>query len=161
MRLREGLVQLAARLDIAPSTVYRILRCARLNRLAFLDRATGEPVRRYEHDYPGSMGHVDVKKIGNIPDDGGWRYVRRKPGEKNRAATPNSRAMHTEARSSVMRSCTRSSTTTPASHTARSMTIRPPSRPSGYYAVQLSGSPTAASLSSEFCQTTAARTGRL
>ena len=46
IRLREGPVQLAARLDIAPSTVHRILRCARLNRLAYVDRATGEPVRR-------------------------------------------------------------------------------------------------------------------
>lgn len=87
IRLREGPVQLAARLDIAPSTVHRILRCARLNRLAYVDRATGEPVRRYEHDHPGSMVHVDVKKIGNIPDGGGWRYVGRKQGEKNRAAT--------------------------------------------------------------------------
>ena len=87
IRLREGPVQLAARLDIAPSTVHRILRCARLNRLAYVDRATGEPVRRYEHDHPGSMVHVDVKKIGNIPDGGDWRYVGRKQGEKNRAAT--------------------------------------------------------------------------
>ena len=32
--------------------------------------------------------HVDVKKLGNIPDGGGWRYVVRQQGEKNRAATP-------------------------------------------------------------------------
>ncbi|WP_405836207.1 IS481 family transposase [Streptomyces platensis] len=86
--LREGPVQLAARLDIAPSTVHRILRSARLNRLAYLDRATGEPVRRYEHDHPGSLVHVDVKKLGNIPDGGGWRYVGRRQGEKHRVATP-------------------------------------------------------------------------
>ncbi|MEW9515591.1 IS481 family transposase [Streptomyces tubercidicus] len=88
LRLREGPVQLAARLDIAPSTVHRILRSARLNRLAYLDRATGEPVRRYEHDHPGSLVHVDVKKLGNIPDGGGWRYVGRRQGEKHRVATP-------------------------------------------------------------------------
>ncbi|GAA4687681.1 hypothetical protein GCM10025781_00340 [Kocuria gwangalliensis] len=29
-----------------------------------------------------------MKKIGNIPDGGGWRYVGRQQGEKNRAATP-------------------------------------------------------------------------
>lgn len=31
--------------------------------------------------------HVDVKKIGIIPDGGGWRYVGRPQGQKNRAAT--------------------------------------------------------------------------
>jgi hypothetical protein len=34
---------------IAPSTVHRILRSARLNRLSHIDRATGQPIRRYEH----------------------------------------------------------------------------------------------------------------
>lgn len=71
MRLREGPVQLAARLSIAPSTVHRILTAARLNRLSYVDRATGEPIRRYEHPHPGSLVHVDVKKFGNIPDVGG------------------------------------------------------------------------------------------
>ena len=52
MRLREGPVQLAARLGIAPSTVHRILTTARLNRLSYVDRATGEPIRRYEHPPP-------------------------------------------------------------------------------------------------------------
>lgn len=88
IRLRERPVQLAARLGIAPSTVHRILSAARLNRLSYVDRATGEPVRRYEHPHPGSLVHVDVKKIGNIPDGDGWRYVGRFQGERNRAATP-------------------------------------------------------------------------
>lgn len=48
LRLREGPVQLAARVGIAPSTVHQILRRCGLNRLAYVDRATGEPVRRYE-----------------------------------------------------------------------------------------------------------------
>jgi len=87
--LREGPIQLAARLGIAPSTVHRILTSAGLNRLSYVDRATGEPIRRYERPYPGSLVHVDVKKIGNIPDGGGWRYVGRQQGEKNRAATPD------------------------------------------------------------------------
>ena len=87
-RLREGPVQLAARLGIAPPTVHPILRSARLNRLAYVDRATGEPIRRYEHDHPGSLVHVDVKKLGNIPDGGGWRYVGRRQGEKHRVAAP-------------------------------------------------------------------------
>ena len=40
------------------------LRLSGLNRLSYVDRATGEPVRRYEHPHPGSLVHVDVKKIG-------------------------------------------------------------------------------------------------
>lgn len=75
LRLREGPVQLAARLGIAPSTAGRILTACQLNRLSHVDRATGEPVRRHEHDHPGSLVHVDVKKLGNIPDGGGWRFV--------------------------------------------------------------------------------------
>lgn len=89
LRLREGPVQLAARVGIAPSTVHQILRRCGLNRLAYVDRATGEPVRRYEHPHPGSMIHVDVKKLGNIPDGGGWRFVGRGQGKRNRAATPD------------------------------------------------------------------------
>jgi transposase InsO family protein len=33
--------------------------------------------------------HVDVKKLGNIPDGGGWRYVGRQQGRQHRAATPD------------------------------------------------------------------------
>lgn len=29
--------------------------------------------RRYERQYPGELLHVDVKKLGRIPDGGGWR----------------------------------------------------------------------------------------
>ena len=78
---------MTSRLGIAPSTVHRNLVDARLSRLSHVDRSTGEPVRSYEHDHPGAMIHVDVKKLGNIPDGGGWRYVGRRQGEKNRAAT--------------------------------------------------------------------------
>lgn len=94
LRLREGPVQLASRVGVAPSTVHQILRRCRLNRLAHVDRATGEPVRRYEHPHPGSMIHVDVKKLGNIPDGGGWRYVGRLQGNRNRASTPEKPRNH-------------------------------------------------------------------
>jgi hypothetical protein len=87
--LREGPVHLAARLGIAPSTVHRILTVARLNRLSHVDRATSEPIRRYKHPHPGSLVHMDVKKLGNIPDGGGWRYVGRRQGSRNRAGTPD------------------------------------------------------------------------
>ena len=63
-----------------------LVRC-HLHRLAHTDRVTGEPVRRYEHPHPGSMLHVDVKKLGNVPDGGGWRYLGRQQGLKHRAAT--------------------------------------------------------------------------
>ena len=89
LRLREGPVQLAARCGVAPSTAHQILVRCRLNRLSHVDRATGEPVRRYEHPYAGSLIHVDVKKLGNIPDGGGWRFVGRQQGAWNRQTTPD------------------------------------------------------------------------
>lgn len=91
LRLRKclGPVQLAALTGVAPSTAHRVLVRCRLNRLSHVDRATREPVRRYEHDHPGALLHVDVKKRGNIPDGGGSRFVGRAQGERNRAATPD------------------------------------------------------------------------
>ncbi len=86
---RLGPVAIAEQVGVAASTAHRILVRCRLNRLTHVDRATGEPIRRYEHDHPGALLHVDVKKLGNIPDGGGWRYVGRPQGGKNRAATPN------------------------------------------------------------------------
>jgi len=87
-RTRLGPVGIGDQLGMASSTVHAVLRRCRLNRLSHLDRTTGEPIRRYEHAHPGAMLHVDVKKLGNIPDGGGWRYVGRVQGKKNRAATP-------------------------------------------------------------------------
>ena len=85
---RLGPVAIGARLGLAPSTVHAVLARNRINRLWHVDRRTGEPIRRYEHDAPGSLIHMDVKKLGNIPDGGGWRYVGRQQGKKNRNATP-------------------------------------------------------------------------
>jgi transposase InsO family protein len=83
---RLGPVQIAARTGLAPSTVHQVLvRCC-LSRLTAVDRVTGEPVRRYEHEYPGSLVHVDVKKPGNVPDGGGHRYAGRAQGKQNRKA---------------------------------------------------------------------------
>ena len=84
---RLGPVGIGARLGLAPSTVHAVLVRCRLNRLWHVDRRTGEPIRRYEHDHPGALLHVDVKKLGNVPDGGGWRYVGRAQGGRNRAAT--------------------------------------------------------------------------
>jgi transposase InsO family protein len=83
---RLGPVAIAARVGLAPSTVHRILVACRINRLWHVDRATGEPIRRIEMTRPGELVHVDVKKLGNIPDGGGWRAHGRAHGEVNRHA---------------------------------------------------------------------------
>ena len=62
------------------STVHAVLVRCRINRLSRIDRVTGEPIRRYEHDHPGSLIHVDVTKFGNIPDGGG--HALRRHGSK-------------------------------------------------------------------------------
>jgi transposase InsO family protein len=84
---RLGPVAIGAKLGMPASTVHVVLTRCRLNRLRHVDVKTGETIRRYEHDHPGSMIHVDVKKLGNIPDGGGWRFVGKQQGGRNRAAT--------------------------------------------------------------------------
>jgi transposase len=59
-------------LDMPRSTVERVLRRRGLSRLDWLDRPTGRVVRRYERCRPGELIHVDVKKLGRIPQGGGW-----------------------------------------------------------------------------------------
>jgi transposase InsO family protein len=86
-RYRLGPVQIGGRLGMPPSTVHAVLVRCRVNRLSRIDRVTGEPLRRYEHDHPGSLIHVDVTKFGNIPDGGGWRYVGPQQGKRNKATT--------------------------------------------------------------------------
>ncbi|WP_425264653.1 IS481 family transposase [Streptomyces curacoi] len=66
------------------STAHRILARHRLPALAACDRATGEPVRRYERARPGELVHIDVKKLGRIPDGGGHKTLGRAAGRKNR-----------------------------------------------------------------------------
>ncbi|WIB64034.1 MULTISPECIES: IS481 family transposase [unclassified Curtobacterium] len=87
-RKRLGPVGIGGQLGMPASTVHAVLTRCRVNRLHHIDIRTGELVRRYEHERPGAMIHVDVKKLGNIPDGGGWRYVGRQQGGRNRSATP-------------------------------------------------------------------------
>ena len=84
---RLGPIQIGDRLGVPASTVHAVLVRCRINRLSHIDRATGEPIRRYEHERPGDLLHVDVKKLGNVPDGGGWRYVGKQQGDRNRSAT--------------------------------------------------------------------------
>jgi leucine-zipper of insertion element IS481/Integrase core domain len=84
---RWGPARIGAHLRMAPSTVYAVLRRYRLPRLTDLDRATGAPLRRprrYERDHPGELVHVDIKKLGNIPDGGGHKVLGRAAGRRNR-----------------------------------------------------------------------------
>ncbi|CAM5615309.1 hypothetical protein SGLAM104S_02825 [Streptomyces glaucescens] len=52
--------------------------------LTTLDRATGEPVRRYERERPGELVHIDVKKLGRIPDGGGHKVLGRAASSPNK-----------------------------------------------------------------------------
>ena len=84
-RKRLGPVAIAGKLGMPASTVHAVLVRCRLHRLWHVDRRTGEVIRRYEHEHPGSLIHVDVKKLGNIPDGGGWKFVGRPQGMRNKA----------------------------------------------------------------------------
>ena len=73
------------------STVGRVLARHRTPLLRECDPVTGAVIRasrrsanRYEHPYPGSLVHIDVKKLGRIPDGGGWKAHGRaeRPGHK-------------------------------------------------------------------------------
>ncbi|CAL2061487.1 MULTISPECIES: IS481 family transposase [Streptomyces] len=81
---RIGPLRLAARCGIAASTAHRILVRRHLPVLATLDRATGEPIRRYERARPGELVHVDVKKLGRIPDGGGHKVLGRAASSPNK-----------------------------------------------------------------------------
>ena len=80
--------QIALSLHVSQSTVARILIRADLNRLSHLEPA--KPDNRYEHEAPGDLLHLDIKKLGrfkrpghrvtgsrlNTPKKGpGWEYV--------------------------------------------------------------------------------------
>lgn len=60
-------------LGMPRSTVERVLRRHGLSRLGAIDGPTRRVVRRYERATPGELVHIDVKKLGRIPDGGGWR----------------------------------------------------------------------------------------
>ena len=71
--------QIADELQLAASTVGRLLRRAGLNRLSELEP---RPVpRRYEYATPGDMLHLDIKKLGRF-----WRPGHRVTGDRQRAS---------------------------------------------------------------------------
>ncbi len=77
---RRGQDWLGPALGVPARTVSRILRRHQLPYLRELDPLTGQQIRsskasaiRYERERPGELAHMDVKKIGRIPDGGGWK----------------------------------------------------------------------------------------
>lgn len=54
------------------STVHRVLARQGLNQLRAFDRPKGRVIRRIHTSRPGELVHIDVKKLGRIPDGGGW-----------------------------------------------------------------------------------------
>ena len=84
---RRGQDWIGPELGLAPRTVSRVLRRHQLPRLAECDPLTGQPIRsskqtacRYERGRPGELVHMDVKKIGKIPEGGGWKAYGRQMG---------------------------------------------------------------------------------
>jgi transposase InsO family protein len=88
---RWGPARIGYLLGLHPSTVHRVLSRYGLAKLAWLDRATGRVIRRYEHKSPGDLVHVDIKKLGRIPDGGGHRMVGPASGTRNKTGTEANR----------------------------------------------------------------------
>ena len=87
---RKGSDWLGPQLGVPARTVTRILRRHDQPRLSACDPLTGQVIRaskttavRYERDRPGELVHMDVKKIGRIPDGGGWRALGREVANQN------------------------------------------------------------------------------
>lgn len=75
-RRQVGPHELALVLGIARSTIYAVLRRAELHRLGAL--VAKRRVLRYEWPAPGDLVHLDIKRLGRIPEDGGWRNLGRR-----------------------------------------------------------------------------------
>ena len=79
---------------VSVRTVGRHLTRLGLNRRRFLDPC-GEPNRapqRIVARRPGHMVHVDIKKVGHIPDGGGWRIHGRGSAQHKASRAANRRA---------------------------------------------------------------------
>ncbi len=79
--------RIASYTGVSKATVSRVLRRAGLSK--FSDLAPAEPVQRYEHEAPGDLLHIDIKKLGRFTGVGhritgdygrrtkgyGWEYL--------------------------------------------------------------------------------------
>ena len=84
---RDGPDVLGPKVGVPARTVSRILRRHGVAYLRELDPITGEVIRsskqtatRYERERPGELVHMDVKKLGKIPDGGGRKAHGRQMG---------------------------------------------------------------------------------
>jgi len=68
-----GPARIGGILGLAHSTVHRVLVRLGLNRLVWMDRPSGQVIRRIHTSRPGELVHIDTKKLGRIPPGGGWR----------------------------------------------------------------------------------------
>lgn len=94
---RWGPHRISYHLGIPRSTIERVITRYRMPLLAHLDQATGLPIRkprpiRYEKQAPGELVHVDIKKLGRIPDGGGWRVHGRGSDQQRRTLQVTNRA---------------------------------------------------------------------
>ncbi len=71
---------IALKLDVSAATVSRVLKRARLSRLKDLEPKV--PERRYVHDHPGDMIHLDIKKLGRFGRPG-HRVTGSRVGQSN------------------------------------------------------------------------------
>jgi transposase InsO family protein len=76
---RYGPDRLGPLLGLPPSTVHRVLARRGFSRLRDADRVTAAPVR-YVACHPGALLHQDHKKLGRIPEGGGWKVLGRGNG---------------------------------------------------------------------------------
>jgi transposase-like protein len=71
LRLRRqrnhGPARIAAQVGRPASTVHRVLVRHGLNRLAVMDRPTGQVIRRYERAQPGELVHIDAREARPDP----------------------------------------------------------------------------------------------
>jgi transposase InsO family protein len=65
------------------STIYGVLARHGMSRLAHTDRTSGVVVR-YQRQHPGELVHLDVKKLGRIPDGGGHKVHGRAAARRGR-----------------------------------------------------------------------------
>ncbi len=98
-RMRWTMERIADNLGVSRSTVWRCLTRAGLNRLRSLDPT--EPPQRYQHDHPGDLLHLDIKKLGRFQHPGhrrtnvrqkqsrgiGWEFVHVAIDDRSRVAT--------------------------------------------------------------------------
>jgi len=68
-----GPARIGGILELAHSTVHRVLVRLGLNRLDWMDRPSGRVIRRIHTSHPGELVHIDTKQLGRIPPGGGWR----------------------------------------------------------------------------------------